>query len=85
MSILNLSQSVQNSQGCPEIRDILEAYPQATEAYNRAVEGLATLDAASFNQAWSNVEQARKVCESYRERLLHHRRDHGCLLRSVAR
>ena len=82
MSILNLSQGVQNAEGCPEIRDILEAYPLATEAYNQAVSGLSTLDAENFNQAWSNAERARKVCESYRERLLHHRRDHGCLSRS---
>ena len=84
MSILNLSEVVRNVDGCPEFRDILEAYPAATEEYNRAVESLATLDAASFNQAWSNVERARKVCESYREMLLHHRRDHACLSRSAA-
>jgi hypothetical protein len=82
MSTLKLSEAVSSADGCSEWRDILEAYPLATEAYNRAVIRLEGADAAGFNQAWSNAERARKVCEDYRERLFHHRRDHGCLLRS---
>jgi hypothetical protein len=36
------------------------------------------LDAATFNDGWAKAEQARKVCEKYREKLFHHRHEHGC-------
>jgi hypothetical protein len=83
MSISKLAHAVSNdtSAGCPEWKAILRAYPLATEAYNQAVTNLTSLDASGFNEAWSKAERARKVCENYRELLVHHRREHGCVSR----
>jgi len=64
--------------GCQEWRDILQAYPAALQRHCQAVLSLMALDAATFNDGWAKAERARKVCESYRERLLHHRHEHGC-------
>ena len=64
--------------GCTEWRDILQAYPAAMQNYCQAVMSLLSLDAATFNDGWAKAEQARKVCENYRERLFHHRHEHGC-------
>jgi hypothetical protein len=84
MSISKLAHAVSGhtSAGCPEWKNILDSYPLATEAYNQAVMNLTSLDASGFNEAWSKAERARKVCENYRELLVHHRREHGCLSRS---
>ena len=67
-----------NAPGCPEWRDILQAYPAAMQQYCQAVMSLMALDAATFNDGWTKAEQARKVCENYREKLFHHRNEHGC-------
>jgi hypothetical protein len=64
--------------GCQEWRDILHAYPAAMQHYYQAVRSLPALDAATFNDGWAKAEQARKVCENYREKLFHHRHQHGC-------
>ncbi len=85
MSISKLAHGVSDetsAAGCPEWKDILRAYPVATDAYNQAVADLISLDASRFSEAWSNAERARKVCENYRDLLLHHRSQHGCVLRS---
>jgi hypothetical protein len=67
-----------NALGCQEWRDILHAYPAAMQHYSQAVLSLVALDAATFNDGWAKAEQARKVCENYREKLFHHRHQHGC-------
>jgi hypothetical protein len=64
--------------GCGEWQAILQAYPEAMQQYCQAVMSLRALDAATFNDGWAKAEQARKVCETYRERLFHHRHEHGC-------
>ncbi len=57
---------------------MLRAYPEAMQQYCQAVMSLMALDAATFNDGWTKAEQARKVCEDYREKLFHHRHEHGC-------
>jgi hypothetical protein len=64
--------------GCQEWRDLLQAYPVAMQQYCQAVLSLMALDAATFNDGWTKAEQARKLCENYREKLFHHRHEHGC-------
>jgi hypothetical protein len=67
-----------NAPGCKEWRDILQAYPVAMQQHCQAVLSLMALDAATFNDGWAKAEHARKVCEKYREKLFHHRHEHGC-------
>jgi predicted lipoprotein len=67
-----------NRPGCQEWREMLRAYPAAMQQYCQAVMSLMALDAATFNDGWTKAEQARKVCEDYREKLFHHRHEHGC-------
>jgi hypothetical protein len=64
--------------GCEEWQDILQAYPAAMQHYCQMIMSLISLDAATFNDGWTKAEQARKVCEDYREKLFHHRHEHGC-------
>lgn len=64
--------------GCQEWRDLLQAYPAAMQQYCQAVVSLLSLEAATFNEGWRKAEQARKVCETYREKLFHHRHEHRC-------
>jgi len=67
-----------NTPGCQEWRDMLQGYPAAMQQYSQAVLSLMALDAATFNDGWAKAEQARKLCENYREKLFHHRHEHGC-------
>jgi hypothetical protein len=67
-----------NTPGCQEWRDLLQSYPAAMQQYCQAVLSLVALDAPTFNDGWTKAEQARKLCENYREKLFHHRHEHGC-------
>jgi hypothetical protein len=65
--------------GCSEWQEMLRAYPAAMQQYCQAVMSLMALDAARFSQGWTKAEQARKICETFREKLFHHWHQHGCL------
>jgi hypothetical protein len=90
MSLANLSHftrsrtSTPEQEICEEWRGILEEYRIAAEIYSQAALDLTPAPGLRFDEAWTRAEQARKMCDVCRSRLLDHEHNHACLARPPA-